>query len=255
MCKPRLTTPTKLFASLLVLSLAAGCTTMPGPTISSIDLSGPEGEAVAYAEAGDTNAAVAVYADLYERTLGSQRVQYAIAAADLLARAGVGMEAREWLRRAEIDATPAQQQWIFGLAAELALLDGNPEAALGWLDRLDPEVEQALSLRAMAVRGRALFQSGRIEQAVRVLVERDLWLDRDTDILANHELIWNGLRAQAFARPMIATGDRVIDGWLALLPVAVATRSDPFSLAGRLDQWNTANPNHPAAMLLLPDDH
>ena len=253
MCKPRLTTPTKHFASLLVLVLAAGCATTPGPTLTSIDLSGPEGEAVAYAEAGDTSAAVAVYADLYERTLGTQRAQYAIAAADLLTRAGVSMEAREWLRRAEIDASPAQQQWIFGLAAELALLEGDPEAALGWLDRLDAGVEQALSVRAMALRGRALFELGRVEQAVRVLVERDLWLDRDTDILANHEIIWNGLRAQAAVRPMIATGDRVIDGWLALLPVAIATRSDPFSLAGRLDQWNAANPNHPAAMLLLPE--
>jgi outer membrane PBP1 activator LpoA protein len=252
MCKPSYTTSPKLLVTLLALTIVAGCTATMGPT-TVIDLAGPEREALAYADAGDTNAAVALYADLYERAVGSQRAQFAIAAANLLVGAGASTEAREWLGRAEIDATPSQERWILSLNADLALRDGDPNTALDLLDRLNGELESALALHVMATRGRALFQLGRVEQAVRVLVERDLWLDSDTDVLENHEQIWNGLRAQAFVRPLVATGDRVIDGWLELLPVAVATRSDPFSLVERLEEWAAGHPNHPAVQLLIPE--
>jgi outer membrane PBP1 activator LpoA protein len=252
MCKLRPDKRTRLWAVHVVALAAAGCATVPGP-VTVVDLAGPEREAAAYAAAGDITSAVAVYADLYERATGSQRARYALGAAELLSDAERSDEARDWLRRADADANPAQQQRIIALTAQLALHDGDAQGALDWLARLDDNLEQSVSLRTMATRGRALFRLGRIEEAVRVLVERDLWLMSDADILANHELIWNGLRAQSTVRPMIATGDPVIDGWLALLPVAVETRRDPFGLTARLDQWQTAYPNHPAAMLLMPE--
>ena len=251
MCKPAFCSLTRLLLTLLGLVIVTGCATTTVPTTGP-DLGGPERQAQAYAAAGDTAAAVAIYADLYGRSVGTARAQYAIAAADLLIGTGSSAEAREWLERAETDAGPVQRPWVLALSAELTLLDGDPTTALEMLGGVTEPVERSLSVRTMAARGRALFQLGRIEEAVTLLVERDLWLDTDAEILANHELLWGGLQAQTFVRPVIATRDPVIDGWLALAPVAVATRSDPFSLAQGLDRWIVAYPRHPAAEFLLP---
>ncbi len=251
MCKPASFCSLRLLLALLGLVFVAGCATTTVPTAAP-DLAGPERQAQAYAAAGDTVAAIAIYADLYGRSVGTARAQYAIAGADLLILMGSSAEAREWLSRAELDAGPIQQPWLLVLSAELALLDGDAAAALDMLDGVTEPMERSLSVRTMAARGRTLFQLGRIEEAVTLLVERDLWLDSDAAILANHEMIWSGLQAQPFVRPVVATRDPVIDGWLALAPVAVATRSDPFSLAQGLDQWLVAYPRHPAAEFLLP---
>ena len=62
--------PNRYLVCTWVLAAVAGCTTT-GPTVS-VDLSGPEREAQAYAEAGDTASAVAIYNDLYSRSTGSQ---------------------------------------------------------------------------------------------------------------------------------------------------------------------------------------
>ncbi len=251
MCKPASVCAPRLFVTLLGLVFVAGCATAPVPSAGP-DLAGPELQAQAYAAGGDTDAAVGIYADLYGRTLGTARAQYAIAAADLLVGVGSIAEAREWLARAEADAGSVQRPWLLALWAELALLDGDAVAALDMLDSMTDPTERSLSLRSMATRARALFQLARIEEAVTVLVERDVWLDTDAEILANHEMIWSGLQSQTAVRPVVATRDPVIDGWLALAPVAVATRADPFSLADGLDRWLTRYPRHPAAEFLLP---
>jgi len=251
MCKPGFARFSNRLLTLLGIGLLCACTATTVP-MTAPDLAGPEFRAQQHVAAGETAAAIAVYADLYARSLGTARAQYAIAAADILLSAGAGADARQWLARAEADAGPEQRAWLLVLSAELTLLDGDAAAALDMLGRQTGTAQQPLSLHTMAVRGRALFQLARIEEAVTLLVERDLWLDSDTEILANHELIWGGLTAQTFVRPVVATRDPVVDGWLALLPIAVATRNDPFSLEQGLDQWLGAYPRHPAGEFLLP---
>jgi len=233
-------------------AVLAGCTVVTGP-MTSVEPTGPDPRAEELLAAGNIDAAVAVYAELYERSTGDTRTRYALAAAELSVNAGLGAEARTWLDRAEDTAAPEQRPQLLVLTAELALLEGAPETALELLDRIAAIPDRALAIRASATRGRAYFQLGRVEQAVRILVDRDVWLESDEAILANHEIIWNGLRLQTQVRPMVASEDPVIDGWLALLPVAVATRSDPFSIAQGLAAWRRAHLNHPALQLLFPE--
>jgi outer membrane PBP1 activator LpoA protein len=232
-----------------LLSLAA-CTT-GGPVVVTDDTQ-LERRAAALEAAGDIQQAVAVHATLFERASASERSRHAIAAARLLIDGGALEAARPWLSRAQENADAGQQQWIRVLSAELALFGNDPAAALEHLSGAETSTDQSLSLRAMAAQGRALFRLGRVEDAVRILVERDLWLDSDTEILANHELIWNGLRNQLSARPVVASGDPTVDGWLGLFPVAVAMRSNPFTVAEGLTEWMAAYPRHPASRFLLP---
>jgi len=239
------------YAALAALMLLAGCAATTLPT--AVDVAGPELDAQALAAEGNVEAALAIYADLYASALGPERARWALEAAELLVDAGASTDARTWLQRAEIDAAPSLTPRLTALNADLSLLDGNATEALDWLDRLDADIDRPLALRVFATRGRALFRVGRVEEAVRVLVERDIWLDSDTAILANHDMIWSGLRAQPAGTAVVATGDRIVDGWLALLPVAIASRNDPSSLAAHLDAWYASHPTHPAVQWLLPE--
>jgi hypothetical protein len=251
MCKPSYTASSRFVFVLSISAVLGACTTTPGP-VTSVDRSGPELEAQAYVDSGDIRAAADIYADLYARSVGGERARYAIAAADLWLGDGAVEPAREWLQRAEADATAAQRAWIAALNADLALLVGDAATAIEWLDGIEAQNDAALTLRTMATRGRALFALGQVERAVETLVQRDLWLNRDEDILANHELIWEGLRSQPVLRPVVATGDRIVDGWLALLPIAIEARGNPYGLTESLDGWLAQYPRHPAVQLLLP---
>ncbi len=96
------------------------------------------------------------------------------------------------------------------------------------------------------MRGRALFAVGRPAAAVRELAEREIWLEAPEAILANQRLIWQGLQnLPADAQPA-ATGDPLVDGWLALTPVA-HTEPDSADFRVELLQWRSAYDDHPAA--------
>jgi hypothetical protein len=103
---------------------------------------------------------------------------------------------------------------------------------------------------AAAVRGQALFELGRPADAVRTLVEREVWLEDSAAILANQRLIWDGLRQYPPAAPLAPTGDRIVDGWLALAPIAT---SNPADLRRSLLHWRETYTDHPAAGVLLAD--
>jgi outer membrane PBP1 activator LpoA protein len=181
---------------MLATVLFAGCATTSLPP-STVDTGGPEREARELAAAGNVTAAVAIYTDLHARAIGPERARWALEVAELLVDSGDGDGARTWLQRAEADGSSSQTSRLIALNASLSLLEGNAAEALAWLDRITSDVEQSLALRILATRGQALFGLGRVEEAVRVLVERDIWLGSDAEVLANHEAIWDGLRRQA----------------------------------------------------------
>ncbi len=103
---------------------------------------------------------------------------------------------------------------------------------------------------AAAIRGQALFQLGRTTEAVRVLAERELWLNDAASILANQHLIWDGLRQYPSATPLAPVGDSVIDGWLALAPLVASSGAN---LRRDLLRWRQTYTDHPAAGGLLAE--
>ena len=103
---------------------------------------------------------------------------------------------------------------------------------------------------AAAVRGQAFFQLGRPADAVRALVERELWLEDSAAILANQRLIWEGFRQYPPPATLAPTGDRIVDGWLALAPLATGGSTD---LRRSLLAWRETFTDHPAAGVLLAE--
>lgn len=137
--------------------------------------------------------------------------------------------------------------------AEVQIELGTPEAALATLDALPPSLPTALGADAEGVRGDALFALGRPVDAVRVLVDREIWLDNSADVLANQARILDGLsRPESQAAARTTTGDPIVDGWLALAPLTRLADDGPAFRAALLD-WHARFRDHPAAAGILAE--
>jgi outer membrane PBP1 activator LpoA protein len=136
------------------------------------------------------------------------------------------------------------------LLARLDLAEGRPQAALDALAALPQALPEQTQRDAAEVRGQALFRVGRPVDAVRVLVEREVWLTDAPSILANQRMIWEGFRASPAMPAAAATGDPLVDGWLALAPL---TGSSGSELRRALLGWRQTYPTHPAAGGLLAE--
>ena len=245
-----LTMPTIKKAIVLVgFALLAACTT-PGPVVVPAEQQNLQ-RAADLAEAGQIDAALTLLSELASTSTGNARAAYSLAAARLQLERGDTVAARNALTLARETGATGFDQSALVLAATIELEEDRPLAALDLLDRLSTPPEPAILVESAAVRGRALFDLMRIEEAVVVLVERELWLDDGVAVLENHEWIWSGLLEQVDNRPVVASGDPTIDGWLALLPVAASYRSDPSGLERGLATWSEAFPQHPATETFL----
>jgi outer membrane PBP1 activator LpoA protein len=136
------------------------------------------------------------------------------------------------------------------LLARLELAEGRPQAALDMLAALPQALPEQTQRDAAAVRGQALFRVGRPVEAVRVLVDREVWLADAESILANQRMIWDGFRTAPAAPPAAPTGDVIVDGWLSLAPLTGSTGTD---LRRSLLTWRQTYPTHPAAAGLLAE--
>jgi len=231
--------------------LAAGCvTTQTSPP--SAEVVALERRARATEERGDQASAMQLYRQLADMTSGNVRAGYLVDAARLAVAVGDTSLASEWLIEASPLASTTQRQAVTILLAEIDLRENRPAEALARLAPLERIASIELMTDAESVRGRALFALGRTTEAVRALVERETWLDSSDAILENQRMIWEGLAATDGAAEIAPTGDELIDGWLALAPIAASGVSGA-QLRGALVGWQREYASHPAVMGLLAD--
>jgi outer membrane PBP1 activator LpoA protein len=236
--------------AVVILGAFAACTAVTPtarPTAPPAEL---EQRAAAAVAAGNLAAAADLYTQLATGANGATRSRYLLEAARLAADYGDTALARRRVGEARPNATPAQLETSTILLARLELLDRRPQAALDLLAAVPQPLAEAAQVDAAAVRGQALFQLGRPIDAVRALIEREVWLGDATAILANQRMIWDGLRVSSPATPPPATGDPIIDGWLALAPLATSSGID---LRRALLAWRQTYTTHPAAAGLLAE--
>ena len=197
----------------LGLALLAACSTAPQAPSGGVE--SLAAEAGAALGRGDYARARDLYADLLRRSTGETQNRYRLE----LARAEIGL--------------------------------GNAEGALLTLGTIPAPRSDDLESGLAAVRAEALFALGRTVEAVRLLVEREIWLDSAAEIVGNQERIWNGLeRPESLAVVGTTTGDPIIDGWLALAPLTRQSGDAAQFRAGLID-WNRRFPGHPALAGIL----
>lgn len=233
-----------------VLAAFAACSSVTPtsrPMASSGDL---ELRARTAAQAGNFAAAADLYTQLASTVSGSARAGFLLDAARLAADAGDTATSRRRANEARNGASAQQQQAIGVLLARLELLERRPQAALDLLNAIPAPLADAAQTDAAAIRGQALFQLGRPVEAIRVLTEREVWLDDASSVIANQRLIWDGLRSNPPPAAAAPVGDPIVDGWLALAPLTNAPEAD---LRRALLTWRQTYTTHPAAGGLLAE--
>ena len=199
----------------LSAALLAACTC--APVVSPVDITARESQAQAAFDSGDFVTARLLYTELVERTRGAEKGRFQI-----------------------------------GLArAEVAL--GSPESALAILSTIPGPVPATVDPNVTAVRASAYFALGQAVEAVRLLVEREIWLESSAEIIDNQLRIWNGLAEQS--NPALArqrTGDTTVDGWLALAPLTRLS-NDSARFLSALIEWREEFGSHPATGRILAE--
>ncbi|HEX5420997.1 MAG TPA: penicillin-binding protein activator [Gammaproteobacteria bacterium] len=231
------------------LVLLAACSTAP-PAQRPVRPSSLAGQARADEQKGQLGAAEALYRQLAAQTSGSVSAGYLLEAARLEIQLNDLAGAATRLDAASKNADAQQTELIAVLRADIDTHSGQAAAALARLAQLPKQLPPKVLAEADRVRGAAFFASNRPVDAVRALVERGTWLDTGPEILANQRLIWDGLAASPSAQSAAATGDPVVDGWLALAPIA-ASKAQGTELRRALLEWRRRYANHPAAGGLL----
>lgn len=239
-------TTSYIVAAIAALALGACATRAPSPSVDTQIL---ERRARTQAQSGNPAAAAQAYRELADAAAGDERSRYLVAGARLMLAAGDAATASRWLSEALSSAGAQRRNEIVALLARADLESGRPEAALQRLAAIEQPVPLPVQQEAAEVRGRALLAVGRVVDGVRELVEREIWLDDADAIIANQRLIWDALPSQTAAAP---TGDSIVDGWLALAPVA-SVQIDSAEFRRRLLEWRRTYFDHPAAGGLLAE--
>lgn len=232
--------------------LLAGCAGEQAARRPSAEVRSLEQRAQAAEEDGDFGAAAELQRMIAARFSGTEKARHLLEAARLDLRLSNLDAAAAELAEAEgeVGGDTELQALAAVLEADVEVHRNQPEAALARLANLPPQMPPGITAEADRVRGSALFAVGRPVDAVRALVERETWLDTAPAILENQRAIWDGLAASPEARRAQPTGDPIIDGWLALAPVAAAHPGDE-ELRRSLIQWRSRYADHPASRGLL----
>lgn len=233
--------------------LLAGCAATAPPLQQDAESAALEDRARSAEEAGELRAALELYRQLADSTRGSARAGYLVEAARLAVALDDTARANEWLREAEADANAAQLQAIVVRRAEIDLHDGRAPNVLARLNQLRQPMPMDVMTDAQGLRGQALFALGRVTEALQVLIDRETWLETSQAILENQRIIWEGLASSSEAASAASrTGDPLVDGWLALAPIAASGRTGA-ELRGALIDWRREHIGHPAASGLLAE--
>ncbi|MDD3519398.1 MAG: penicillin-binding protein activator [Chromatiales bacterium] len=236
-------------SALILLSMASlgGC----GPALRMADEPMVrEEQAEVLLRRGDRPGAAAIYMRMAERAQSPQREQLQLRAVELTLTPGTLQQARQYLNRVDdqtLDREGTARKAL--LASRLALLEGQPAAAL---TRLPPQTEglsHPLALAIEQTRFDAQVAGGQglasIEQ--RIQLER-LQPTRDA-IDANRRQVWEALRkvdAAELALWSLQASSALSRGWIDLAYVANSTPPKLALLEDRLTAWRARYPNHPA---------
>jgi len=149
-----------------------------------------------------------------------------------------------------------EQMQISALSAELALAQGQKEAALAALEQpgalhLD-ELPAAQQLRYQRVRALVLEANGQKLAALRVRLYIAPLLQEEVERTSNDEAIWR-LTQQLAPSITELSGDSVLDGWISLARAVSAAGGLLYQQQDAVRAFIQANPSHPAAQKLPPE--
>jgi uncharacterized protein len=237
--------------ALLAVTLV-GCQTFPQ---SSAEPLSPEA-AQRIEGSGEHVIAAREYERLAQTVAPPLKQQYLLNSVEALIKGGQVSSARTRLDAIAIDRLDTSftaQKRV--LEARLALADGDPKRALGYLDEAmrTPNLGAKILGSIYEARAQAELQLGRPIEAVRHYVQRERYLTGDA-ATENQTLLWRALEPLPPERLRAELGgvaDPILAGWLELALAVQEGAGNGAAVAHALAQWRGRYPNHPAGRALL----
>ena len=243
---------------LAVLLLAGGCVT---PDFSGWPGAQTERHAESLAKNGQFHDAASVYIGLAGKATGRERERLTLLAVEQWLNAGDARRARNALREVPAPVS-GELLWLWSAnAAALALWDGQPDSALNLLEPMSRlALPTSYRARVEALRADAWFQKRDPSHAIRLLTQREAWLDDDGSILLNRKRLWQGLLVSDLETLRSAAEieiDPETQAWLTLGALAASTGQQGVGWTNGVIRWQENNADHPAIVILseleLPD--
>ena len=242
---------TLLLVTLTAIALA-GC---QGPGVQE-ELAGRETAAAELVAGGRYEEAAEEYLALSRNARGAAAQEWMLKAVALLIGIGRTDRASGLMDELAEQATAEELAPEYDLlAADLALRRGAPDRTLELLSGVSASRFGRESLSKLhLLRARAYEDTGRFLDAARERAALDETLADATRRAANHSALWDALtRADPVRREQaLPTATGAFIGWLRLAAVAEEHRSAPDALVRALEQWQTAFPDHPAGLEIVP---
>ncbi len=206
--------------------------------------------AASEAEAGDHLAAARHYDQLAGASTGTSRTGFRLDAAEQWYRAGRLDRAQAARNAAGKPETPALIHRAALMDARLAIAAGQADAALTLISGLGRPVNSDLAADTLAAKSEALFSLGDVPEAVRALIEREIWLSDAAAITDNHARIWAGMNTARMDGHLLSVpdgADTTLSGWLLLGQIGAESERNPFVFKSRLIEWRHQYPFHAAS--------
>ena len=220
-----------------------------------------ERRAESLARSGQFQDAASVYSGLAGNATGQEHDRLTMLAVEQWLNAGDVRRAGNTFREVPVPAS-GELLWLWNAnTAAFSLLDGQPDSALNLLEPMSRQaLPTAYRVRVEGLRADAWFQKRDPSLAIRLLAQREAWLDYDGGILQNRKRIWDGLLASdlEILRSAAETEiDREARGWLIIGALAVSTGQQGVGWTNGVIRWQEDNHRHPAievfSHLELPD--
>ena len=225
---------------MLVLALTlVACETVPTDDTGDAAAT-PVRTAESLSRQGRHEAAADLYQQLAQQAEAAERQRYLILTARERQLAGTPEVARTILSRLGQPIDESNQLLWAQVAAEVAISLGNPARALANLDSAPTADTAADATNVLLIRSHALFRLGQPVAATAALLEREVWLEDSTAIVANQRLLWDGYRTwgvRSVAGDATPGDDPVMTGWLALGEIAWTRRTTPAAMRRALRSW------------------
>lgn len=228
--------------TLLLLAALSACQ----PPVKEVDTRGQLYRAETASAQGEYRDAAQIYMELAAGEAGTQADHWRLLAA------------REWLNNNDLAAAVAALESIAGpmdrddfalwaiLGARIALARDKPAEALQKLEDAPPPPAD-LAANFYRIKGDALFDLERVEQAILAYGEEQTWANSSEELLASQRALLAQLQARVLRNTLPKSStDSVVQGWLDLARLSKMASSDSPALLAGLRNWRLANPQHPA---------
>ena len=232
------------------IALLAGCTSVTPvrPTDGIANQPSAEVRAQQAGSRGNFLRAGQIYSQLAQNATGAQANGYLIKAAENFIQAGELQLTRDRLAALN-NPTDATQAQATILQAKLDLAVNSPRTAILKLAGLE-NIDDSLRPAVLEVQAKAQFMEQTTAAAVATLIDREVWLGEREAVLANQQMIWDGLSSQETIE-IPEDRDPLVKGWLELGQIYRDFNRNPFELETQMMQWGVNNPEHPASQGLL----